>query len=141
MSTLDKTQKDAKRALAKAAKAAEEAEHIRQCEAARAFYVASVPKRLMDATALAGHVGVSTEVNLTETGPSVRFHTDGEHYIESTITYDVDEWELESLEGDLTRIKEQQDAREARKVLAQNIFDKLDVHEKTAIRENIHYLR
>lgn len=137
-----------KRAARRASKLAEQvqknAEYEAERAAAAAVYLAGLPKRLMDAQALACDCGVSTHVNLTVNGPSARFeYEDHSHnrYIDTTLTYQSEEWEVESLEGTLRALKAANDAAVARRNLAQSVFNRLTDDEKVAIRENIHYLR
>ena len=109
-----------------------------------AMYKATIPKRLMDAQAIACHLGVSTHVSLTETGPSVRFecedHTN-KIYIDSIITYNTEEWELDTLETRLNELKIAHDEYNARRIVAQDVWGKLSANEKHAIKEHIAYLK
>lgn len=109
-----------------------------------AMYKATIPKRLMDAQAIACHLGVSTHVSLTETGPSVRFecedHTN-KIYIDSIITYNTEEWEIDTLETRLNELKIAHDEYNARRIVAQDVWGKLSANEKHAIKEQIAYLK
>ena len=113
-------------------------------EAAAAKYKAELPKRMMEAQALAQRIGVTTEVELTEIGPQVSFHCENDTdkwYINEVVGYDTEDWELEYLEDKLNTIKATQDARAARREFAQSAFSKLTDDEKTCIKEFIYYLR
>ncbi len=123
-------------------RALREEDEARRADIARRAYLATVPKRLMDAQALALKVGVDVTVALTETGPSVRFFHDDNPYISDTVTYQVEEWELECLEKNLQTIKDEQDAAQSRLKLAQDVWaNKLSHEEKSAIKEFIFHLR
>ncbi len=136
------------RALRKAARLALEAEANQRWEAERAAQLATfkagLPKRLMDAQALASHCGIAVHIELIESGPSVRFEYEDHHrkiYIDSTLTYDSDEWAVSDVEGQLAFLKTTQDKEAARRVLAQAAFTKLTDDEKSAMKDYIHYLR
>lgn len=132
----------------RAKRLAEEAETRRQYELNAAEYdikyKLTIPKRLMDAQAIACHLGVSTHVSLTETGPSVRFecedHTN-KIYIDSIITYNTEEWEIDTLETRLNELKIAHDEYNARRIVAQDVWGKLSANEKHAIKEQIAYLK
>ena len=113
-------------------------------EAAAAKYKADLPKRMMEAQALAQRLGVTTDVELTAIGPQVSFRCDNNEdkwYIDEVIGYDTEEWELEYLEGKLATIKEAQDAREERRQCAQSAFNNLSDDQKACLKEFIHYMR
>lgn len=113
-------------------------------QARLAEYRASVPARLMAASALAVSVGVSANVSLTPTGPAVHFQSDwsGDAAgFDETITYETDEWELEYVERHLRTLKEEQDARAERRAVAQEVFDNLTPEQRAAVKENISWLR
>jgi len=108
------------------------------------MYKASVPKRLMEAQALAAWLGIAVHVSLTATGPSVRFEEENHHdklYIDETITYETEEWELESLESTLASLKAKRDAYDARRIIAQGAWSKMSEEERAAIKEHIHWMR
>lgn len=139
-------QKEARR-IAKEARDAEdakaaEAQRLRRIEEL-AIYKASIPKRLMDAQAAARWLGISTDVSLTASGPLVNFNDDsGNIYINETLTYESEEWELESLEQTLKNLKEKRDAYEAQRIVAQDAWSsQLTTEQQLAIREHFHYLR
>ena len=117
-----------------------EAREQAAAEAALEAYLLTVPKRLMDAQALAQDVGVSVNVRLTATGPAVHFY-DESHAIDDRLTYQADQWELEYLERKLQAIKEEQVARAVRLSLAQDAFARLTEAERAAIKENISQMR
>jgi hypothetical protein len=111
-------------------------------EALTEAYRASIPARMMVASALAQEVGISTNISLTPIGPSVRFYDDSrEGYFDATICYTTEEWELEHLEEHLREKKAEKDARAARLNLAKKTFDSLSEDQRVALKENIHYLR
>lgn len=101
----------------------------------------SVPKRLMEARKLAEQLGVSCQVSLSETGPLVHFYNSESSYINVSASYEIEEWELDSLESDLELMKQERDNKIAQQALAQAIFDTLTTEQKTAIKQYIHYLR
>ena len=112
-------------------------------EALEAYY-ASVPKRLMDAQATAQSLFVSTSVNLGPDGPIVHFEYESEKYkvfIDGTLTYQSEEWELKSLEVQLKQLKEVMDEEAARLKVAQAAWEKLLPLERTAIKEFMYHLR
>jgi hypothetical protein len=107
-------------------------------------YLASVPKRLMEAQALANSLYVSTSVTLGPAGPIVHFEYESEKYkvfIDSTLTYQTEEWELESLESQLAKVKEARDEEAARLKVAQTAWEKMTPLERTVIKEFIYQLR
>lgn len=109
-------------------------------EAALESYLLTVPKRLMYAQALAQNLGVSVTVSLTETGPSVHFYNEAS-VIDNTLTYQTEEWELESLERKLRGLSEERDARAARLALARHVWkNRLSETERAALKENINWL-
>lgn len=98
----------------------------------------SMPERLVDIQRLAMSVGIRTEVKLTGFGPEVRFNdNDG---IDETLSYDSEEWEVESLVRRLNETKSEQDARTARHKMAQDLFNGLTAEQKLALKENIRFL-
>ena len=119
---------------------AREAREQAAAEAALEAYLLTVPKRLMDAQALAQDLGVNVNVKLTATGPSIYFYDDAA-VIDDTLTYQTEEWELEYLERKLRDMKEEKVARAARISLAQDAFARLSDAERAAIKENIYMLR
>jgi len=132
----------------KAARIAQEAETRRLYELNSAalieMYKATIPKRLMEAQELACHLGVSAQVGLTDTGPSVLFrcedHTN-KIYIDEVVTYDTEEWQLESLERNLKDLKKAHDEYNDRRIVADTVWDKLTSYQKHAIKEHIAYLK
>ena len=135
-------EKAAKKAAAKAAQVAAEAKRKAEEEAYRIAFRASIPKRLAALKEAAEQVGVTTELELTATGPQVRFFNEGKiHNFDETLSYDSDEWDIGWIETQVRGLKEEQDAREARRTLATAAFAKLSEEEKVALKEFIHYLR
>jgi len=109
-----------------------------------AMYKASVPKRLMEAQALASWLGIAVHVSLTATGPSVRFEEENHHdklYIDETITYETEEWELENLERTLAELKIKSDAYDSRRIVANGVWARLSDDEKFALKEHLIFLR
>lgn len=100
----------------------------------------TMPKRLIELQALAKTIGYQTEVELTETGPSVKFCSYGQHDTDYILTYDSEEWEVESAQNSFLDIKAQQEAKAARHKLAQDTFNTLTKEQKDAIKEHIKYL-
>lgn len=118
-------------------------EALEQAAAEKALeaYLLTVPKRLMDAQALAQSLGVGVNVSLIETGPRVHFY-DESNVIDDTLTYQTEEWELEYLERKLRDMKIDQDARVYRRGIAEDAWkNKLTETERAALKENIHWLR
>ena|ERR1017187_6512136 len=137
-------QKAEKKALAKSMREAEQLEYEQQRKEHLAMYKASLPKRMMEAEALASHLGIAVHVSLTATGPSVRFEREDHHnnsYIDTTITYETEEWELECLEGTLKKLKDEKDAYDARRVVANGVWDRLSDEEKIALKEHFLWMR
>lgn len=113
-------------------------------QAALEAYFATVPKRLMEAQALANSLYVSTSVTLGPDGPIVHFEYESEKYksyIDATLTYQTEEWELESLEQRLRELKESIDAEKQRFAYAQAIWTTLSETDRKALKEFIHTLR
>ena len=108
--------------------------------AAQEAHRLSMPARLMKMQADAHSVGVSTEVKLTESGPSVHFtYHDGT--FDETISYTTEEWEVEYAERRLREMAEARDAAIARQARAQEVFGALSATDKAAIKEFIYVLR
>lgn len=134
------------KALARAIKKQAEADARIKWEfeqaAALAAYKASLPKRLMDAQARASNLGVRSEVTLIETGAEVTFYNDESgHYIETTLNYGSDEWEVEALEHDLQQLQDRRDLAEKRRACAQSAWNTLDEDQKACLREYITWMR
>lgn len=113
-------------------------------QAALEAYYATVPKRLMEAQALANSLCVSTSISLGTSGPIVHFEYDSEKYkcfIDYTLTYQTEEWELESLETQLRDLKEKIDKEAARLKVAQDSWGRLQPLERIVIKEFIHLLQ
>ena len=111
-------------------------------EAETAAFRATLPKRLFEAQCMASMLpDLTVSTTMTAVGPSVRFHREENPYIDTTLTYQSDEWEVILLEDSLKEMKAEQDARAARRKLAQEIFDGLSPESKQAIKENIYLLR
>jgi len=113
---------------------------------AKEAFKKTMPERLMKLQALASEACISTRVLLTVAGPAVEFtrhnYDDRMNDLEETLTYDSEEWEVENLERRLTAIKEDIEARRARRVLAEDVWkNKLSPDEKIAIKEFISNLQ
>jgi hypothetical protein len=109
-------------------------------------FVASLPKRIFEAQCVASMIhGVTVSMSMTATGPSVRFHggqlNDSDPYLDATLTYQSDEWEVISLEDSLKKMKADVDAKEVRRKRAQEIFNGLSVEDREAVKEHIYSLR
>jgi hypothetical protein len=118
-------------------KAREETERL----AAIDVYRANLYIRLMAAQSLAKEIGITTEIQLTPSGPSVRFYEEN-GILDDTVCFTTEEWELECLERRLREKKEEKDARAVRRALAEDVWaQKLNETERIALKENIHYLR
>ena len=112
--------------------------------AALATYRASIPKRMMEAQALAESVGVSVRVTLIDSGPKLTFrfpYSNDEGYYMEELTYETEEWSLEGVESLLREIKGEQDTKTIRRKLAEETWKNLSDLEKAAIKENIYGLR
>jgi hypothetical protein len=109
--------------------------------AAEAFR-AGLPKRMLEIQANAVDADMGTEVRLTQTGPSLRIWENGEGFFEETITYETEEWEVEHTERHIRDLKEAKDGRIRRRGIAEDVWaNKLLDEEKSALKENIHFLR
>ena len=144
MPTISKDQQSARRAARLAIEAeARRLNELLQAEK-NAKYKETVPKRLMDAQALANQLGVATSVELTATGPSVEFRCENhtsQIYIDDVFTYSTEEWELETLERKLKDLKKAQDEYRDRRIVADMVWDKLTPDQKRALKEYIAYLK
>lgn len=110
-------------------------------ELALAEYTKSVPARLAAAENLARKLGISTKITLTEGGPSVHFYDDQSEF-DHFLTYQVERWELEWIEEKLSKLKQEQDDKLARRQLAEDVWvNKLSSEERFAIKENIYSLK
>lgn len=113
-------------------------------QAALEAYYASVPKRLMEAQALANTIYVSTSVTLGPGGPIVHFEYESEKYkvfIDSTLTYQSEEWELESLESRLQELKEKIEDEKRRYKAAESVWATLSAGDRQYLKEFIHLLK
>lgn len=112
-------------------------------QAALEAYYASVPKRLMEAQALANSLYVSTSVNLGPSGPIVHFEYESEKYksfIDDTLHYQSEEWELEGLERRLQDLKEQVENEKQRYRAAESVWSNLSTADRQVLKEFIHRL-
>ncbi len=116
---------------------AEEAQRL----AEKAAFRLTMPARLMRLTALAQSVEVDNGIKLIENGVEMYIRRDESPYIDATLTYDSEEWEVESVERDLEQIKSDIEARMARRKLAQDVWtNKLSPEERAALKEHIYSL-
>jgi len=139
--TITPEERSQKKAARLAANLAAQKRRDEEEAAERADLLKTLPKRLMDAQALANSLGVRVSVNLSETGPIVHFgEYDGPGDIDTELTYQSDCWEIEWLEKRLQYLKEEQAARAARLRLAKDTWGNLKQEEKDAIKEFIHSL-
>jgi len=107
-----------------------------------AKYKLTIPARLLAAQALAKTLILHTDITLVESGPSVRFYDPYDiSKFDETVTYETEEWELVCLERQLQERREERDARERRRGIAEDAWNtKLTREEKIAIKEFIHHL-
>ncbi len=112
-------------------------------ERAQAAFRLTLPKRMMDAQALATTLGLSVNISLTPIGPSMSIFSDdrNDDFFEGEINYESEEWQVDHLDESLQRRKEKKEAAEARLALAKTVFAKLTQEEKDALKEFIHYCR
>ena len=144
MPKIEKTPEQKAYAKAVKAQAAADAKIKYQLEQAAelAAYKAALPKRLMDAQARASKLGVKNEVILTETGPEVVFYNEESgFYIETTLSYNSDEWDVEHLESQLQTLQNRDDLKEKRRSCAQSAWNNLDDDQKSCLREWITWMR
>lgn len=109
-----------------------------------AVYKKSLPKRMMEAQALAKTVGIEADVSMIESGPEITFrfpYSAGDGAYGTQINYQTEEWEMENLESVLQERKEEYDAKTSRKALAQVVWSKLTPAEQAALKEHIHWMR
>lgn len=109
----------------------------------KAQYLLTVPKRLMDAQALAQSLGLYTSVSLREDGPevTVQHHNLDGHYFDYKLGYDAEEWELVDLETRLQDLKFDIESRQERLSRAQSIWEGLDKVDRALVKEFISQLR
>jgi len=107
---------------------------------AREAFRLTIPGRFKQLNELAKQVGVSTTITLTSDGVQLEFLYTGTPYIESSLTYDSEEWEVDHVERDLKKIKDEIDAKAARFSLAKTVWARLDDTEKVAVKEFINSL-
>lgn len=125
-------------------RAVREAKQAAVAEARREAYLATVPKRLMDAQALARSLFVTTEVNLGPAGPVVHFEYDNPKYhcfIDTTLTYQTEEWELESFERQLQELKDTLEGEKKRLQRAVEVWSTLSDNDRTVLKEFIFVLK
>lgn len=119
-------------------------EEIRRIEekAARETFLAGLPLRLLNAQALARSLGtVDVTVSNKDSGLSVSFRQSKNPYMDTTITMDSDEWNMDELERELADIKRMQDEYQARYQLARSVWSRLSDTEQSVIVEFIAHLK
>lgn len=113
-------------------------------QAALESYKVELPKRLMTAQATAAKLGVATHVELIESGVSVRFEYE-DHiekiYIDETVTYNTEEYEIEMLEYKLRQLKDSVEEHDRRRLVADSVFKSLTDEQKSCVKEFISYMR
>lgn len=119
-------------------------EEIRRIEekAAREKFLASLPLRLLNAQALARSLGtVDVYVSNNDAGLSVTFKQGKNPYLDTTITMESDEWNMDELERELADIKRVQDEYQARYHFARSVWNRLSDTERNVITEFIDHLK
>lgn len=107
-------------------------------------YLQTVPKRLMDAQALAQSVGVSVKVELEADGPVVHFEYESGDittFFDDRMTYHSPQWELENLEERLAKLKRKIEERDERLRFANTVWERLSTSERAVVKEFIYMLR
>ena len=127
-------------------------------EAERTAFLVTLPKRLLDAQALALTLDVNVSVrsgidNVTmhfqygsydDSHLEIRFSNrtirNGPPVIDEVLSYTSEEHEIEWLEAKLQELKQYNKERNIRYNLAKSVFDRLTDNEKKAVREFAHTL-
>jgi len=112
-----------------------------ETKVAEELYKASLPKRMMDAHALAQKLYVNVSLKLGNNGPILTFHDENKGFYETKINYDTEEWEIDIVERNLNEIVAANDAAALRYQIAKAVFDTLTLEQKDAIKEHIYTLR
>jgi len=104
----------------------------------------TMPAKLAELRKLAPDAGVNVRIDLTETGPIVEFtrwnHDNRGNDFEETITYDTEQWEVESIERRLHEFREEINSRIRRRGVAEDTWARLTAEEKAAVKEFIIHL-
>ena len=104
-------------------------------------WLKGLPKRIFEAQSMASMItGITVITSLAPTGPIIQFQNQ-EPYIDTTLTYQSEKWEMENLEEILLKIKAQKVAFKLQALRAQEIFGSLSSEDKVALRTHIHSLR
>lgn len=144
--------------MAQETKADRRAREVAEQAAAKALYLAGLPKRILDAQALAQSLEVGVRVYTDPGfGTCIAFtygsyddtshlrvpsrDTDRAPVIEETLSYTSEEWEVEHLEGKLQELKKYNEDRGQRYLMATQVFARLTDPEKKAVKEFIYNLR
>lgn len=118
----------------------EQQEYEAQQREEREAFLLAMPKRLMDAQALASSCGVYTSVKLTENGAEVTFRDDT-NGINDVIDYHSDCSEIEWLERQLNDLKAAQDARTKRRDDVNALWKDISLEDRKLLKEFIQYLQ
>jgi hypothetical protein len=115
-----------------------------------AEYRAGLPARLMNIVALANSVGASVDINLIKSGPAIRIqikHREWDDHVvawtkslDETLTYDSEEWQVESVEWFLTNRQKEVEQKEQRRTLATVCWSSLTNEQRSALKEFMHIL-
>jgi hypothetical protein len=109
----------------------EEAELQRHHEA----FLETIPKRMAEIQVLAESLCVGYRLALTEVGPELIFNDEGHGFIEQTMHYGSQEWEVTLIHDKLLSIRREIDAKTERLVLAKEVVGKMTTEEKAVIAE------
>jgi len=113
-------------------------------KAERERYIASLPQRMHETKKKIFQLGGRAEIDTDSKGFILIINYDNRDTgcrIETTIGYESDPWELDNIEHQLDREIVLRQEREARIILAQQVFDRLTEEEKKAMLENFHLIR
>ena len=105
-----------------------------------AEYRKTLPRVLKELMELADDLLVENRLGLDDSGPLLQFEFDG-NWDSTVLSYESEQWEVEWIREKLIAIKIEKEAKEAKKRLAQTVFDRLTSDEKIAIRECIHFCK
>lgn len=106
-------------------------------------YFKDLPRRLLELTALAKSLNVTADVELSLSGPKIRFYYSdraNNHYIDDFLSYQSDEHDVVEVEYFLKILKDEYDARIFGLNLAKNALNKLTADEQAALKKYIEYI-